>query len=57
MWIVQRDFSAEWERRARYDRDELTVYLRVDHLVQHTDGVVKATDVSVWSEHGFYGAS
>lgn len=56
IFVVQRDFKAEWERVPRKDADELTIHMRTDFVVEETDAVVKATDVSVWTGHGFYGA-
>lgn len=57
VYVVQRNITAEWDRNARYDRDELTVYMRTDRIVENTDAVVKINNVSVWNEHDFYGAS
>ena len=56
IFVVQRDFKAEWERVPRKDADELTIHMRTDFVVEETDAVVKATDVSVYTGHGFYGA-
>jgi len=56
IYVVQRDFKAEWERVPRKDADELTIHMRTDFVVEETDSVVKATDVSVWTGHSFYGA-
>jgi hypothetical protein len=53
-YIVQRDFRAEWERVPRSDRDELTIHMRNDFLVENTDAVVKATNVSTYNQHSFY---
>jgi hypothetical protein len=57
VYVIQRDFSMEWERKARYDRDEMTVYMRTDYLVETADAIVRADNVSIWTEHGFYGES
>ena len=54
IFVVQRDFKAEWERQPRSDTDELTIHMRTDFLVENTSAVVKATDVSVYQEHSFY---
>lgn len=54
LFIVQRDFRAEWERVPRKDADELTIHMRTDFLVENTAAIVKATDVSVWENHAFY---
>lgn len=54
IFIVQRDFRAEWERVPRKDADELTIHMRTDFLVENTAAIVKATDVSVFEDHSFY---
>lgn len=47
MWIVQRDMTVHSEFIPRYDRTEVTAYMRSDILVRNTDAVVKATNVNV----------
>jgi len=56
IFVIQRDFKAEWERVPRADRDELTIHMRSDFIVEETDAIAKAINVSTWTSHGYYGA-
>jgi hypothetical protein len=57
VYVPQRSFTLEWERKPRNDRYEMTIYMRTDYIVQETKQVVMATDVSVHTPHLYYGES
>lgn len=57
IYVVLRDFKAEWERVPRSDKDELTIHMRTDFLVEEATAVVKATNVSHYEEVAYYGAA
>lgn len=53
-YIVQRDLRIDWWRNNRKDTDEATIYMRSDFLIEETDALVKASNVSVWTSHSYY---
>jgi len=56
IWVVQRKITVEWERVPRYDRDECTIFMRTDFLVEEPTAVVKAENVIVDTSGSYYGA-
>ena len=56
VYIIQRDLKVEWERIARYDRSEMTAFMRTDFLVQEPDMVVKSVNVALDRALARYGA-
>jgi len=56
IYVVQRMFKLERERVPRKDREEFTAHMRTDFVIENTDAVVKATNVTVTSSAAYYGA-
>lgn len=56
VFVVQRYLKVWSEFIMRYDRWEVTAYMRTDFMVNNTDAVVKATNVLVDDAVAFYGA-
>lgn len=54
IFVVQRDLKVLWWDNYRKDTKEGTMYMRSDLLVEETDAVVKAQNVSVWTGHSYY---
>lgn len=47
IWFVQREMSIETERRPRMDKDEITMYWRVDFQVENPDLVVYIKNIKI----------
>jgi len=45
LFVVQRDLTVHTEFNQRYDRTEVTAFMRHDVLVENADAVVKATNI------------
>jgi HK97 family phage major capsid protein len=57
IYVVQRALQVHTLYVPRYDRWEVTAFMRTDFLVENTDAVVKATNIVVDDAVGFYGAA
>ena len=57
IYVVQRALTIEWQRVPRSDKDEGTVHMRTDFIIEETDAIVKATGINLDPTTTLYGAS
>ena len=54
IYVVQRAMTIEWERVPRSDRNEGTVHMRTDFIIEETDAIVKAYNVNTDTGVAYY---
>jgi len=54
IYVVQRELTVEWERVPRADRDEATIHMRSDFIIEEDDAIVKANNVNTDETIAFY---
>jgi len=56
IYVVQRDVTIEWERVPRSDKDEGTIHMRTDFVIEEVDAIAKAINVNTDRSTTLYGA-